>query len=103
MPLQFTAAPTFTAFDFTGLATSPNTTNLDLYKQGSGTIDQAAQRMHLWTSMNGTDGITRYLQGTVSAMANDTVTVKAFLTHGTTSIGELSISASGSTVVKTKP
>ncbi|KAF7924533.1 hypothetical protein EAE99_006481 [Botrytis elliptica] len=103
VPLQFTTSPAFKAFDFTGLATSPVATDLDLYKQGSGTITQAAQRMHLWTSINGTDGVARYLQGTVSAMADDTITIKAFLTHGTTSTGELGISASGSTVLNTKP
>lgn len=103
VPLQFTAAPTFTAFDFSGLASSPEESDLDLYEDGAGTITQAAQRMHLWTSANGTDGVTRYLQGTVSAMADDTVTVKVFLTHGATSRGELSISASGSTTLATKP
>lgn len=103
VPLQFTAAPTFTAFDFKGLSTSPEETDLDLYEDGSGTITQAAQRMHLWTSVNGTDGVTRYLQGTVSAMADDTVTVKVFLTHGSTSRGELGISSSGSTILNTKP
>ncbi|TGO68538.1 hypothetical protein BOTNAR_0023g00170 [Botryotinia narcissicola] len=103
VPLQFTTSPAFKAFDFTGLATSPVAADLDLYKQGSGAITQAAQRMHLWTSINGTDGVARYLQGTVSAMADDTITIKAFLTHGTTSTGELGISASGSTVLNTKP
>ncbi|KAH6657577.1 hypothetical protein BKA67DRAFT_532778 [Truncatella angustata] len=103
VPLQFTANPTFTAFDFSGLAASPEETDLDLYEEGSGTITQAAQRMHLWTSINGTDGVTRYLQGTVSAMKDNTVTVKAFLTHGSTSRGELGISASGNTVLNTKP
>ncbi|KAF7886376.1 hypothetical protein EAF00_010479 [Botryotinia globosa] len=103
VPLRFTASPAFKAFDFSGLGASPVAADLDLYKQGSGIITQAAQRMHLWTSINGTDGVTRYLQGTVSAMADDTITVKAFLTHGTTSTGELGISASGSTVLNTKP
>ncbi|ETS78784.1 hypothetical protein PFICI_08637 [Pestalotiopsis fici W106-1] len=103
VPLQFKAAPTFEAFDFSGLASSPNSTDLDLYEQGAGTITQAAQRMHIWTSANGTDGVTRYLQGTISAMADDTVTVKVFLTHGATSRGELGISSSGSTVLNTKP
>ncbi|TGO50559.1 hypothetical protein BCON_0181g00270 [Botryotinia convoluta] len=103
VPLQFTTSPAFKAFDFTGLATMPVDTDLDLYKQGSGIITQAAQRMHLWTSITGTDGVARYLQGTVSAMADDTITIKAFLTHGTTSTGELGISASGSTVLNTKP
>ncbi|KAM0143527.1 hypothetical protein ACHAO1_000628 [Botrytis cinerea] len=103
VPLQFTTSPAYKAFDYTGLATSPVATDLNLYKQGSGTITQAAQRMHLWTSINGTDGVTRYLQGTVSSMIDNTITIKAFLTHGTTSTGELGISASGSTVINTKP
>ncbi|TEY80905.1 hypothetical protein BOTCAL_0036g00330 [Botryotinia calthae] len=65
VPLQFTTSPAYKAFDYTGLATSPVDTELDLYKQGSGTITQAAQRIHLWTSINGIDGISRYIQGTV--------------------------------------
>lgn len=103
VPLQFSAAPTFTAFDFKGLVSSPEETDMELYEEGSGAITQAAQRMHLWTSVNGTDGVTRYLQGTVSAMSDDTVTVKVFLTHGSTSRGELGISSSGSTILNTKP
>ena len=74
-----------------------------LYKQGSGVLTQAAQRMHLWTSVNGTDGKERFLQGTVSSMNDGTVTVKTFLTHGTTSTGELGITAGGNTVLKVKP
>lgn len=101
--LQFTASPGFDAFDFSGLATSPADSDLALYEEGSGVIAQAAQRMHLWTSVNGTDGRTRYLQGTVSSMSDNTVTVKTFLTHGTTSRGELGISSSGATVLNTKP
>jgi cellobiose dehydrogenase (acceptor) len=104
VPLQFTATPSFTAFDFSGLASSPVTSDLTLFEAGSGTITQAAQRMHLWTSYNtSSDGRVRYLQGTVSAMADNTVTVKVFLTHGTSSRGELGISSSGSTVLNTKP
>lgn len=102
--LDFTAKENTTAYDFNSLATAPNESDLDLYYQGSGIITQAAQRMHLWTSYDSAvDGRTRYVQGTVSAMKSGVVTVRAFLTHGTSTRGELGISASGNTVLNTKP
>jgi cellobiose dehydrogenase (acceptor) len=101
--LQFNAASNFSAYNFNGVAVNPDPADLDLYYQGSGPITQAAQRMHLWTSAQGTDGRTRYLQGTVSAMASGVVTVRAFLTHGTNTVGELGITAPGNTILKTKP
>lgn len=101
--LQFTSATNFTAYNFNGIAVDPVDADLDLYYQGSGPITQAAQRMHLWTSVKGADGRTRYLQGTASAMASGVITVRTFLTHGTTTVGELGIAASGNTVLNTKP
>lgn len=104
IPLQFNTAANFTAFGFNALAKDPVQSDLDLYYQGDGPITQAAQRMHLWTSANSsTDGRTRYLQGTVSAMKSGVVTVKTFLTHGTSSTGELGIDATGNTVLNVKP
>lgn len=104
IPLQFTTKTNFTAVDFNGIATDPSTTDLELFYQGDGVITQAAQRMHLWTSTNSSsDGRTRYFQGTVSSMSDNTVTVKAFLTHGSSSTGELGIDATGNTVINTKP
>lgn len=104
IPLQFATATNFTAVDFNGLATDPPSSDLELYYQGDGVITQAAQRMHLWTSTNtSSDGRTRYFQGTVSSMADNTVTVKTFLTHGSSSTGELGIDASGNTVLNSKP
>ncbi|KAF4971697.1 hypothetical protein FZEAL_9761, partial [Fusarium zealandicum] len=101
--LQFNAKSNFSAYNFNGIATNPVESDLDLYYQGSGPITQAAQRMHLWTSAKGADGRTRYLQGTASAMASGVITVRSFLTHGTTTVGELGITASGNTVLNTKP
>lgn len=103
IPLLFNTQSNFTAFNFNGLAKTPVTSDLDLYYQGDGPITQASQRMHLWTSTNSSDGRTRYFQGTVSTMANGVVTVKAFLTHGATSTGELGIDATGNTVLNAKP
>ncbi|TDZ15951.1 Cellobiose dehydrogenase [Colletotrichum orbiculare MAFF 240422] len=101
--LQFNSKTNFSAYGFNAIASDPVTTDLDLYKQGSGPITQAAQRMHLWTSAEGADGRVRYLQGTASAMANGIVTVRTFLTHGTSTVGELGITATGNTVLNTKP
>lgn len=102
-PLQFKSSTNFTAYKFNDIASSPIKPDLDLYKQGSGVITQAAQRMHLWTSVNGTDGRERFLQGTVSAMKDGTVTVRIFLTKGTSTKGELGITAGGNTVLNVKP
>ncbi|KAK7189588.1 hypothetical protein DPSP01_001582 [Paraphaeosphaeria sporulosa] len=102
-PLQFKTSANYTAYKYTDIATDPVESDVDLYKQGSGVLTQAAQRMHLWTSVNGTDGRERYLQGTVSSMKDGTVTIKTFLTHGTTSTGELGITAGGNTVLNKKP
>uniref|UniRef100_L2GD97 Cellobiose dehydrogenase n=1 Tax=Colletotrichum fructicola (strain Nara gc5) TaxID=1213859 RepID=L2GD97_COLFN len=101
--LQFNSQTNFTAYGFNAIASNPVTSDLALYKEGSGPITQAAQRMHLWTSAEGADGRTRYLQGTASAMQNGIITVRTFLTHGTSTLGELGISASGNTVLNTKP
>ncbi|KAI8654283.1 GMC-OxRdtase-N domain-containing protein [Fusarium sp. Ph1] len=101
--LQFNAKTNFSAYNFNGIATNPIESDLDLYLQGSGPITQAAQRMHLWTSAKGADGRVRYLQGTASAMASGVITVRTFLTHGTTTVGELGITAAGNTVLNTKP
>ncbi|KAF5018458.1 hypothetical protein F66182_9555 [Fusarium sp. NRRL 66182] len=101
--LQFRSKTNFTAYNFNGIATAPVEADLDLYYQGSGPITQAAQRMHLWTSAKGADGRVRYLQGTASAMADGIITIRSFLTHGTTTVGELGISAAGNTILNTKP
>ncbi|KAK0381092.1 hypothetical protein CLIM01_01556 [Colletotrichum limetticola] len=101
--LQFNSKTNFSAYAFNAIASNPVTSDLNLYKEGSGPITQAAQRMHLWTSAEGSDGRTRYLQGTASAMQNGIITVRTFLTHGTSTLGELGITASGNTVLNTKP
>lgn len=101
-PLSFNIA-SLDAYDFNAIATAPIEADLELYTQGSGVITQAAQRMHLWTSINGTDGVERYLQGTVSAMRDGVITIRTFLTHGTTTTGELGITAGGNTVLNVKP
>ncbi len=50
--LQFKTSSSYTAYQFNDIATSPVESDLALYKQGSGVLTQATQRMHLWTSVN---------------------------------------------------
>lgn len=60
--------------------------------------------MHLWTAVKSAiDGRTRYLQGTVSQMADSVVTIRTFLTHGSSAVGRLGIDAAGNTVIAVNP
>ncbi|KAI8155319.1 Cellobiose dehydrogenase [Colletotrichum sp. SAR 10_70] len=83
--------------------TAPDETDIDLFAKGSGVLAQAGQRLNFWTSVEGSDGKKRYVQGTVNSPSNDTVKAKVYLTHGLTSVGELGISADGSTKFTTEP
>ena len=102
--LQFNSKTNFTAYPYSQIPSGPPATDEALYDTGSGTLVQAVQRLHMWTSDDtATDGQTRYLQGTVSALSSGVVTIKGFLTHGTTSTGVLGINSAGNTVVQTPP
>ncbi|GKT52248.1 cellobiose dehydrogenase [Colletotrichum spaethianum] len=83
--------------------TNPSQTDIDLFAQGSGVLHQAGQRLNFWTSVEGSDGQKRYVQGTVNSPKNDTIRVKVYLTHGLTSVGALGITADGSTKFTTEP
>lgn len=102
--LQFNSKTNFTAYSYASIPAGPPLADQDLYNAGSGVLTQAVQRLHMWTSdSTAADGVTRYLQGTVSALSNGVVTIKAFLTHGATSTGVLGITPDGKTVVQTAP
>ncbi|WYZ35290.1 hypothetical protein EsH8_I_001566 [Colletotrichum jinshuiense] len=83
--------------------TGPDQESVDLFANGSGLLAQSAQRLNFWTSVNTTDGATRYIQGTVRADGNNTIGVKVYLTHGTTSVGTLGITADGITTMTKTP
>ncbi|KAK2046406.1 GMC oxidoreductase [Colletotrichum somersetense] len=75
--------------------TSPDEESAELFSRGSGLLTQAGQRLNFWTSVNTTDDATRHVQGTVRANSNNTIEVKVYLTHGTTSVGTVGITADG--------
>lgn len=101
--MDFTAKDGLAALPSTAW-TDPDQTTIDLFAHGSGLLSQSSQRLNFWTSVeSASDGKTRYVQGTVSASANNTLKAKVYLTHGTTSVGTVAITASGSTEMSTKP
>ncbi|KAH7063095.1 hypothetical protein B0J12DRAFT_715707 [Macrophomina phaseolina] len=83
--------------------TNPSTNEIELYKQGSGPLAEGMQRLNFWTSVEGSDGKTRYVQGTTSAASSGAIKVKVYLTHGLTSEGRLGIDSTGATTIMTQP
>ncbi|KAK7432018.1 hypothetical protein QQZ08_001308 [Neonectria magnoliae] len=82
--------------------TTPNQETVDLFAQGSGLLSQSGQRLNFWRSIKCSDGVTRTIQGTVNAPANNTVETKVYLTHGLTSEGTLEITPDGKTNITKK-
>ncbi|EAW11749.1 putative cellobiose dehydrogenase [Aspergillus clavatus NRRL 1] len=97
-----------TGANFTSLNTSsviPGTNSLArrLYAAGSGIWTQGAHRLQFWTSNVGSDGVTRYYQGSCSPAGNGIISMKVYLTHGATSSGVLGINAAGATTIESEP
>ncbi|KAM0234935.1 hypothetical protein ACHAP5_009930 [Fusarium lateritium] len=83
--------------------TDPNDETVELFAEGSGLLSQSAQRLNFWKSVEGSDGVTRYVQGTVNAPENNTISAKVYLTHGLTSHGTLEITPDGNTNITRTP
>ncbi|EEY23732.1 cellobiose dehydrogenase [Verticillium alfalfae VaMs.102] len=82
---------------------TPSQETIDLFAKGSGLLSQSGQRLDFWTGVNSTDGIVRYVQGTVNAPSDNIVSMKVYLTHGLTSVGALDINHAGATTIITQP
>ncbi|KAF4468682.1 cellobiose dehydrogenase [Fusarium albosuccineum] len=100
--VQFKTKDTLKALGKTAF-TEPDQETVDLFAQGSGLLSQSGQRLNFWKSVKASDGVTRYVQGTVNAPDNDTVEAKVYLTHGLTSVGTLEITSDGKTNITEKP
>lgn len=84
--------------------TDPNTTVVNAFNdQSAGLLAQSGQRANFWTTTTSNDSNTYYIQGTVNSPSDNTVRIKTYLTHGITSVGELQITADGSTTFSTSP
>jgi cellobiose dehydrogenase (acceptor) len=100
--LKFKTKSSLSALDTTAF-TAPNNMDIDAFAQGSGLLVQGGQRLNFWSSVNGTDGIERFVQGTCNSPSNDTIKMKIYLTHGLTSVGEIGMTADGKTEYITQP
>ncbi|KAH6880016.1 hypothetical protein B0T10DRAFT_565794 [Thelonectria olida] len=90
--------------DTASVLNGSDTSNIDLYEsKGSGVLTQGRHRVIFFTSRNGTDGITRYYQGSCAASGEGVVTITAYMTHGLTSTGVLGLTEDGSTVMEQSP
>ncbi|KAG9901371.1 FAD/NAD(P)-binding domain-containing protein, partial [Aureobasidium melanogenum] len=100
--LKFKTKSSLSSLDTTAF-TKPDQTNIDSFAQGNGLLVQGGQRLNFWSSVKGTDGIERFIQGTCNSPSNDTIKMKVYLTHGLTSTGEIGITADGKTEYITQP
>ncbi|KAE8363524.1 hypothetical protein BDV27DRAFT_6324 [Aspergillus caelatus] len=93
----------FTAFNTSSVLSGPAAAVQQLYSEGSGVLSEGGHRLQFWTSNQGSDGKTRFYQGSCSVASDGVITMKLYLTHGATSSGVLGIGSSGATVMETEP
>ncbi|CEI61373.1 unnamed protein product [Fusarium venenatum] len=81
-----------------------DTKNIKLFEDSaSGVLTQGRHRLIFFTSRKGTDGKTRYFQGSTSAAGDGVISIKVYLTHGLTSSGVLGLDQDGKTVFEKTP
>ncbi|KAF5539124.1 cellobiose dehydrogenase [Fusarium mexicanum] len=81
-----------------------DTKNIDLYeKKSSGILTQGRHRMIFFSSNKGSDGVTRYFQGSCAAGGDGIASIKVYMTHGLTSTGVLGMTEEGKTVIEKSP
>ncbi|KAH0341203.1 FAD/NAD(P)-binding domain-containing protein, partial [Aureobasidium melanogenum] len=100
--LKFKTKSSLSSLDTTAF-TKPNETDVESFAQGNGVLVQGGQRLNFWSSVKGSDGIERFVQGTCNSPSDDTIKMKVYLTHGLTSTGEIGITADGKTEYITQP
>ncbi|KAH7120546.1 hypothetical protein EDB81DRAFT_891368 [Dactylonectria macrodidyma] len=90
--------------DTASVLNGTDTSNINLYEgKASGVLTQGRHRMIFFSSNVGSDGITRYYQGSCAASAKGVVTITQYMTHGLTSTGVLGLAEDGSTVFEQSP
>ncbi|KAH6691490.1 cellobiose dehydrogenase [Plectosphaerella plurivora] len=88
---------TFVPPNLAGAFNGSDVANVDLYeRQGSGVLAQGSHRLLYFTSVEGTDGITRYFQASCSPAGDPgVISLTAYLTHGLTSVGAFGLQDNG--------
>jgi cellobiose dehydrogenase (acceptor) len=59
--------------------------------------------MIFFSSNKGSDGVTRYFQGSCAAAGDGIASIKVYMTHGLTSTGVLGMTEEGKTVIEKSP
>ncbi|RGP76900.1 cellobiose dehydrogenase [Fusarium longipes] len=81
-----------------------DTKNIKLFEdKASGILTQGRHRLILFTSRKGSDGKTRYFQGSTGPAGDGVISFKVYLTHGLTSSGTLGLDEDGKTVFEKLP
>ncbi|CAG9990994.1 unnamed protein product [Clonostachys byssicola] len=81
-----------------------DTKNIDLYETaGSGVLTQGRHRLIFFSSVVGSDGVTRYFQGSAAPSGTGLISLKVYLTHGLTSEGVLGLAEDGKTKILQSP
>lgn len=71
--------------------------------ENSGVLTEGKHRAIIFTSNIGSDGVTRYYQGSIAPTAEGVFTITAYMTHGLTSSGVLGMDADGKTIFEQSP
>ncbi|KAH7150157.1 hypothetical protein B0J13DRAFT_660971 [Dactylonectria estremocensis] len=95
---------TWNVIDTTGVVDGSDTTDINKYEnKSSGILTQGRHRLIFFSSNTGSDGVTRYYQGSCAASAEGVVQIEVYMTHGLTSEGALGLSGDGKTTIETSP
>jgi cellobiose dehydrogenase (acceptor) len=88
--------------NYDSILNGSDTTDINLYKQGSGLLTQGKHRM-IFFSSNKVRGQTRYYQGSCAPITDSVVEIKVYMTHGLTSSGLLGLDSKQNTVIEQSP
>ncbi|KAI1850391.1 hypothetical protein JX266_004249 [Neoarthrinium moseri] len=95
---------TWGPLDATSVLNGTDTSSIDLYeRQNSGVLTEGKHRAIFFTSNVGSDGITRYYQGSCAPAATGVFSITAYMTHGLTSTGVLGMDENGNTFFEQSP
>ncbi|KAL3458224.1 FAD/NAD(P)-binding domain-containing protein [Aspergillus heterothallicus] len=94
----------FNALDAAAILNGSATADIAAYEQhNDGVLTEGKHRLIFYTSNVASDGHTRFYQGSCTPTAEDEVSIKAYMTHGLTSKGELGLDADQRTTITKSP
>jgi cellobiose dehydrogenase (acceptor) len=103
-PIKVKTNGTWGPLDSESVLNGTDTKNIDLYEgENSGVLTQGRHRLIFFTSKEGSDGVTRYFQGSCAASGKGIFTITSYMTHGATSTGALGIDKDGNAIFDKSP